>query len=63
MGTIMPKNEAVKKAVKWISSQSVESGDKNIRKLIDEAVFRFDLSPKDAEFVIDFFRNRKPGGK
>ena len=59
MSDILPKSSAVKKAVKWISEQLESRQLKEPGKFIDEAVFRFDLSPKDAEFLINFYRNRK----
>ena len=56
MATIMPEGEAIRKAVKWISAELQEDPGKAHQKLINEAVTRFDLSPKDAEFLTRFYR-------
>jgi hypothetical protein len=59
MSTIMPEGENIQKAIKWISSNIEESGSQPLHMLIEKAVFKFDLSPKDTEFLMGFFRNRK----
>ena len=56
MTTVMPEGEALRKAVKWISAELAEEPDKSIPKLVNEAVTRFDLSPKDSEFLISFYK-------
>jgi hypothetical protein len=58
MTTIMPEAEQVQKAIKWISSNLEENNSQTIPSLIDKAVFKFDLSPKDTEFLMNFFRER-----
>jgi len=57
MSNIMPEAENVQKAIKWISSNLEDNSSQPISKLIDSAVFKFDISPKDSEFLIGFFRN------
>ena len=59
MATVMPEGEDLRKAIKWISLGREENPDKPLIKLIDEAVFKFDLSPVDAEFLIGFFKKKK----
>ncbi len=58
MATIMPEGEDIRKAIKWISSRLEENAAQSRSKLIDEAVFKFDLSPLDAEFLMNFFRKK-----
>jgi hypothetical protein len=60
MATIMPEGEDIKKAIKWISGQREETPDKPLQRFVEEAVFKFDLSPLDQEFLTGFFRKRKP---
>jgi hypothetical protein len=60
MATVMPEGEAIRKAIKWISAELTEDPNKPLQKLVNEAVSRFDLSPKDSEFLISFYR--KEGG-
>ena len=57
MTTIMPEGEAIRKAVKWISGELQEGPNKSIQILVNDAVLRFDLSPKEAEFLTEFYRN------
>ena len=59
MTTIMPEGEALRKAVKWISGKLQEDPKKLPQKLVSDAVSRFDLSPKDAEFLAEFYRKGK----
>jgi hypothetical protein len=56
MTTIMPEGEGLRRAVKWISAELDEHPDKSIQKLLNEAVSRFDLSPKDTEFLTNFYK-------
>jgi hypothetical protein len=55
MATIMPESEHVQKAIKWVSA-NLEEDNQLLQKLIEKAVFKFDLSPKDTDFLTKFFR-------
>jgi hypothetical protein len=59
MTTIMPEGDSIRKAVKWISDVLQEYPNKSHQKLINDAITRFDLSPKDAEFLAEFYRKGK----
>lgn len=50
MATIMPQNELARKALAWISAERADTG-KPFAKLIEEACIRFNLGPKDAEYL------------
>ncbi len=56
MTGVMPEGEALRKAVKWISVELNEHPDKSVQRLVNEAVQRFDLSPKDSEFLLSFYK-------
>jgi hypothetical protein len=56
MTTVLPKGEKIRRAVKWISGERLEDENKKILLLIQEASFKFNLSPKDEEFLISFYR-------
>lgn len=56
MRTVLPEGEAVRNAVKWVSGCLQESHHQAVQKLVNEAILRFDLSPKDADFLIRFYR-------
>ena len=59
MATIMPDSDDVQRAIKWISQCIEEKPGESIAKLVEQAVFKFDLSPVDSEFLIGFFKKRK----
>ena len=55
MTTIVSNCELTRKAVKWISEQQDETG-KTYSVLLEEAGMRFNLSPKDMEFLDRFYK-------
>ncbi len=57
MSTILPQGEKLRHAVQWISEKRKEKPDINLAKLADDACIRFDLSPKDSEFLLRFVKN------
>ena len=59
MANIKPQGEALKKAIAWVSEQRKEDPSKGLTALADEAAFRFDLSPKDSEFLLRFIRDEQ----
>jgi len=58
MSTLMPEGDEIRKAIKWVSSHLEDNPSQSINKLVEQAVFTFDLSPKDADFLINFFHKR-----
>jgi hypothetical protein len=52
--SIQPEGEDLRKAVKWISSEREADPNKAVSSLISEAAVKFDLSPKDAQFLSRF---------
>ena len=59
MHDLFPDGEELRRAVKWVSGNLQENPDQPVHPLVQEAIFKFDLSPRDAEFLIGFFRERK----
>jgi hypothetical protein len=59
MTNVMPEGEAIRRAVKWISARLEESPGAPAQKLVHEAVLRFDLSPKETEFLMEFYRKAR----
>ncbi len=59
MTTIMPEGEAIRRAIKWISGELQENPNKSIHILVNHAVSRFDLSPKEAEFLTELYQKGK----
>jgi hypothetical protein len=58
MSATIPESEALKRAVKWISGQLHEDAQADKNKLLQEAIFRFDLSPKDSEFLYNLYSSK-----
>ena len=62
MATIQPKGEKMRQAVKWISESLQENENRPIAVLIQEAGARYNLSPKEEEFLISFYRENSKQG-
>ncbi len=61
MPPVMPEGAAVRKAVQWISKMREENANLALPHLIEQACMRYNLSPKDGEFLHRFF-TEEPGG-
>ncbi len=59
MHDLLPDGEDLRRAVKWVSGALQEDPGRPVPPLVQEAIFKFDLSPRDADFLIGFFRDRK----
>ncbi len=57
MSTVQPKGEKLKKAIQWVSEKRKENPDANLARLADEASLRFDLNPKDSQFLLRFVKD------
>jgi hypothetical protein len=53
--SILPEGEQLRRAIKWISDMRLEDPGASLIKLMEEACLKFDLPPKDAEFLMHFF--------
>ncbi len=56
---IQPEGEAVRKAVKYISARRGESPQPDLKSLIQQACLKFDLAPKDADFLCAFYEEQE----
>ena len=59
MHELLPEGEDIRRAVKWVSSNLQENPGQPVQPLVHEAIFKFDLSPKDADFLIGFYSHIK----
>ncbi|NIR73205.1 hypothetical protein GWO43_07910 [candidate division KSB1 bacterium] len=59
MSTILPESESLRKAVKWVSEQIKERPNDRVQTFVNEAITRFDLSPKDSTFLMRFFSKKE----
>jgi hypothetical protein len=55
-GSLLPEHEGLRRAVQWLATQACWDA-----KIIEEASRRFDLSPIDEEFLLQHFRDARPG--
>jgi hypothetical protein len=55
----MPQNELTRKAVAWICETRDHGDKRTLSALIEEAGVRFNLGPKDMEFLLRFFKENK----
>ena len=58
MHDLLPEGEELRRAVKWISGNLQENPGQPVQPLVNEAIFKFDLSPRDAEFLIRFYSKK-----
>lgn len=58
MEGLLPEGEDLRRAVKWISATLQENPDRPVQPVVQEAILKFDLSPKDADFLTGFFKER-----
>jgi hypothetical protein len=68
MSTIMPKGENIRRAVKWISEEKQDAPDANLKKLVQEASRKFNLTPRvlgipheflqGSHLILDFRKTR-----
>jgi hypothetical protein len=55
----MPEGDKLRNAVKWISEEREKDSEAKLGKLINEACTKFDLPPKDSEFLMNFFSKKQ----
>ena len=61
MTTVMPEGENIRKAVRWVSEERQAHPDKTADTLANEAVLKFDLSPRETEYLVRFVRGDEDG--
>jgi len=49
--TIQPSGDHLRNAVKWISEARKANPEKSLKKIINEAGAKFNLSPADMEYL------------
>ena len=55
--TLQAQGEDIRKAVRWISEERKYDPNRKRKALVRKAVEKFDLSPKDAEFLERFVQD------
>ncbi len=59
--SILPEGEQLRKAIKWLSDERLDNPGVSLSSLIGDACLKFDLPPKDAEFLMRFFTEKGTG--
>ena len=54
---LLPSGDKMKKTLCWISEMLKTHPEKNRQQIISEAEIRFDLSPKECDFIDRKLRN------
>jgi len=63
MNTILPRGESLRQAVRFVSDRLREEDPPSLTALVNEATLRFDLTPKESEYLIGFYRDAGRRGK
>ncbi len=61
MSTVMPDEKKIQDALKWISAQKDEGRPEKI--LVQEACFRFNLTPKQEQYLLRLYFGAEEGQK
>ena len=56
--SIQPEGEDLRKAVRWISEERKYKPEKKLFKLVVEAGLKFNLSPKDGEYLLRLLKEK-----
>ncbi len=52
-----PEGESLRRAVRWISGQLQEDPAQRVASLVNDATLRFDLTPRETEYLLSFYRD------
>ena len=56
---IKPEGDRVRTALRWVSDQLKQDPSRAIVLLVDQAAMKFDLTPKESEELIQFYRSAR----
>jgi hypothetical protein len=59
MSTVMPQSELMRSAIRFIAEEREGKG-KSMEKLLEEASMRFNLSPKECDYLKQFCSDTPP---
>jgi len=58
MSSIQPQGDNIRKAVKWISEERQGGAAASNDQLVEQAAIKFNLSPKDVDFLMRFVKEQ-----
>jgi hypothetical protein len=56
--SIIPEGEQLRRALTWISQQRQDRPETGLFRIIEDACLKFDLPPKDEEFLLHFLAEK-----
>lgn len=56
---IQPEGESMRRAIRFVSESIEDAPERPVASILDEATLRFDLDPRQAEFLIEFYRSAR----
>lgn len=62
MTSIQPEGESMRRAIRFVSDALRDDPDRVLAPVIDEAALRFDLNPKQTEYLTNFYREARKRG-
>ncbi len=60
--SLMPEGERVRRAIRWISEHMKADPLRAVMPLVHEAVLKFDLTPKEGDELMQFYRSGREDG-
>jgi hypothetical protein len=57
--SLQPQGEALRNAVKFISEEKQANPESSLGLLLQKACMKFDLTPKDAGFLEQFYKEQE----
>jgi len=62
MTGIQPEGEAMRRAIRFVSEALRDDPDRPLAPLLEQATLRFDLDPRQADFLIEFHQKARHTG-
>lgn len=62
MSSSQPGDPALRKAIRYVSDGLGEDEPDSLLAIVQRATLRFDLNPKQAEYLVRFYRAARDGG-
>ena len=59
--SVHPEGESLRRAVRWISGHLEDDAEQPLPPLVDSATLRFDLTPRESEYLYAFYRGAAAG--
>jgi len=63
MSELQPKGEKLRQAVRWIAATRLEDESRSLSQLIQQASFKYNLSPKEEVFLVSFYQSDQTAKK